>query len=498
MNRTLLLVVCDFLLLSLLALANFEQSGKPVVGEREGAQASEEIDLESDDAMIDLLASALSAEQEAQLALEEKLAQAEQNLSKVEENQSSLSKNLQEKEERLSQQEQELAEREALLAEARAQAEQIAKERATAETEAEAARAERDRLSAEAAAAQNEANELARTVETLSAQTATRDDELEQRSRELARLQASLAEREKRLREAELVAARSESERQRLAGEVQAAEREKRLLSTTLESARETIDTERREKEQLRQQTASLTEGVSRLAEASTEITEEVRNLRPKTSNEIYQSVNANRISISFEGARAGLFGENDFTGTVDTIITEIDGRAFAWVLIEQTPFADPERRKFINRLDAYLEINGSRFRIPQMGVLEQDNRLLFLPLAATILEGRGVETFKSSGDPFRFEDVVVIDLPESRFGESGFQIDTRNPGELEIDRRVFSALFGEFSPSPGDLAFTRTGAFLGIVTAPGKAWMASEVKTAQKINFGEKFSRALIEGLPE
>jgi hypothetical protein len=131
------------------------------------------------------------------------------------------------------------------------------------------------------------------------------------------------------------------------------------------------------------------------------------------------------------------------------------------------------------------------------MGVLATNPSLLFLPLTETLVERLGTRVFSTSASPFRFEDLVVVDLPESRYGESGFQIDTSRPGQLEIDSRVFSALFGEFSPSAGDLAFTRTGDFLGIVTKAGEAWMAAPVTTGGRVNFGERFTRAQLDLLP-
>ena len=497
MNRSLLLVVCDFLLLSLLALADFEQSGKPVVAESEapGAQSIEETAVDS--GMMDLLASALAAEQSAQSELEQKLAEAESSLSELEASRSQLSEDLAEKERLIAEREKLLAEREERLAEVRAEAERIAQEKAAAEEQALSAARERDQIAAERAAAKEETEKLSAEVEQLASRADTSARELEERSRELARLEAELAARSQRLQEAEIERARAESARQQLATQVESAEREKQILSSTLESARQTINSERREKEQLRQQTENLTEGVTRLAEASSEITEEVRSLRPKTTNEIYQEVDAARVKIRFEGARSGLFGENEINEAVDTVVTRIDGKPFVWIQLEQTPFADPERRKFLNRLEVYLEANGTRFRVPQLGVLEQNRSLLFLPLTESLVERIGTKVFPASQSPFRFEDLVVVDMPASRYGESSFQIDTSRPGQIEIDNRVFSALFGEFSPGPGDMAFTRTGEFLGIVTDPGQAWMAESVKTGGRINFGERFTRSQLNILP-
>ena len=247
----------------------------------------------------------------------------------------------------------------------------------------------------------------------------------------------------------------------------------------------------------MQRQTETLSEGVTRLAETSTEIQEEVRNLRPMTANEIYRTADENRVSLVFRGSRSGLFGATEFEETVDTVLTEIDGRPVLWLHVSQTPFADPDRRRFLESLELFLEAGDRRFRVPRLAVLADDPSLLFLPLSPEIADRLGTEVFPASDDPFRFEDLVVIDLPESRFGDSGFRIRPDRPDFLEVDNRAFSALFGEFSPAPGDLAFTRAGRFLGVVVRGGEAWMADSIPSGGSVPFGEDFDRARLEALP-
>ncbi|MFP4351604.1 MAG: hypothetical protein ACLFRP_01150 [Puniceicoccaceae bacterium] len=496
MNRSLLLIVCDFLLLSLLALAEFEKSGQPVAAER-AAAAAEDDPAEDDSGMTDLLAAALAAEQSSQSEMEEELEKARERLSELEADRTTLGRTLEQREEALAEQAEALAAREAALAEARAQAETVAAEKAEAEERAAALRSEREELARSREALLQEKESLAATSEQLAAEAETSRGELLRREEELARLQSALAERSRRMAELERRSEAAEAEKQRMATEAEAARREKELLAASLESARQTISLEREEKGRLRRQTETLTEGVGRLATASSRISEEVRNLRPVTANEIFRSAIDNRVTFVFEGTKSGLFGDNPLEETVDTVVTRVNGRAFVWLHVSQTPFADPERRKFLRGLDLYLEGNGTRFRVPQLGILPEDRSILFLPIPDEIAERLAGKEFEASESPFRFEDLVVVDLPESRYGETGFRIQPDRPRHIEVDHRIFSSLFGEFSPSAGDLAFTRTGRFLGIVTRGGEAWMAGEVGSGGTINFGERFSRSDFDALP-
>lgn len=490
MNRSLLLIVCDFLLLSLLALAEFERSGQPVAGGPPVAERTEPTTEEDDSGISELLAAALSAEQTAQSELEAELERARRERSRLEEERSALAANLEE-------QRAALRERTEALAAKQTEAERLAAEREAAEERAARIAREREELAARREELSRRADELANRVESLAGEATANEEKLRERTEALRRLEERLEEQSEELAAAERERLDAEAERERLATEVASARREKELLSESLDSARRTIDLEREERSRLQRQTETLSEGVTRLAETSTEIQEEVRNLRPMTANEIYRTADENRVSLVFRGSRSGLFGATEFEETVDTVLTEIDGRPVLWLHVSQTPFADPDRRRFLESLELFLEAGDRRFRVPRLAVLADDPSLLFLPLSPEIADRLGTEVFPASDDPFRFEDLVVIDLPESRFGDSGFRIRPDRPDFLEVDNRAFSALFGEFSPAPGDLAFTRAGRFLGVVVRGGEAWMADSIPSGGSVPFGEDFDRARLEALP-
>ncbi|MEM0964852.1 MAG: hypothetical protein AAGJ81_01710 [Verrucomicrobiota bacterium] len=490
MNRSLLLIVCDFLLLSLLALAEFEKSGQPVTAGREDILQESIDESFEDDAMMDLLASALAAEQNEQSETEDALGEALQSLEALEEAKRDLSLDLLEKEE-------EIVERERLLAEAEEKAAELLESKSAAEKREDAANLELQRLTEEKEKLDEEAAALAQNVEALSATAERSDEELIRRSERVAQLESELQSKLTALNRAEAERSRLDAERIRLEGEVNVAEREKELLASTLASAKETIDLERQERQRLQTQTETLSEGVSRLAEASDEITEEVKGLRPLTANEIFSTAEANHVTIQFSGKTSGLFGDSTIESTTKTLVTQIGGQHFLWIHLSQTPFAQKDRRRFFSQLEAFLESNGTRFRIPQMGLLKSNPSLLFLPLSEAIVSRLGVEVYSTTETPFRFDELIVLDLDDARFGESGFRIESAQSDLIEVDNKVFSALFGEFSPAAGDLALTRSGDFLGIVLRGGTAWMAGSVDTAGKITFGDQFSRSQLDQLP-
>ena len=79
MNRTLLLIICDFLLLSLLALARFDQpEQEPPIPEKQVAAEEGNDSPEAD--LIEMLRLSLETEQESQIQLSQQLETSQEEL----------------------------------------------------------------------------------------------------------------------------------------------------------------------------------------------------------------------------------------------------------------------------------------------------------------------------------------------------------------------------------------------------------------------------------
>jgi len=477
MNRSLLLIVCDFLLLSLLALAEFERTGQTRTESTQAmVQAEEEADL-ADPLLMQLMEAALMAEQDSQEDMEARLEEERRERERLQQT--------------LDSREQSLAQERRALEEAQRQAEELARAREEAQVRLSALETEKEQLSTERQQLETAVRELEGTV-------AQREESQQMTAAEMERLQAQLAENRRQLQEAEKARQESELVSREMITRLEAANRERDLLNSNLQVARDTIDVERQEREVLRRQTDSLTAGVTRLAEASNDIQEEVRGLRPLTANEIFNRVRNQSLTIEFTGQRRSLFGSGQIESKIETVFTKIDGRTYLWVHLGQTPFATEQSRSFIESLNAQLRVGESVYRIPQFGILQADRRLLFIPVPEEVLANVEREAFPATKNPFRFDELVVIDPTQNRFGETSFRIEAGTNDFLSVDRRAFSALFGEFSPQRGNLAFTKTGEFLGIVVRSGEAWKAGPVRSAGTLGMGDNFSLDEIKALPE
>mgnify|MGYP000028649628 FL=1 len=516
MNRTLLLIVADFLLLSLLALANFEESGEVATGERtgEGRTSAGPALTGPDPAMVDLLASALAAEQATQSNVQEELARTRAALRELRAEREQLGETLAAERDRLRAQEEALASREAELRAARQREEAARREARILEEARETAEQRAARLAGEREELERRRRELQAQLEATATDREERSEELVARERELARLEeqldASRAELERARQEREAAEREKEdlvAERERLARQAEERQRELAVAAANLEDTRERLVTEQAVRERIEERAAELSTGVTRLstgvtelssgvtelAETNRSIEESVRELQPVSANEVFVRARERTVEVVFVGSRAAFLGSRDFREVVLTNLVRIGERAYIFLSVEQTPLRNAAEGARIESLSVRLQTRVGRINLGALQRASADPSLLYasLPVAAT--ESLGVEPFSLAPNPLRGGQATLVDLVDDRFGESDFRLEPGRSGFAEIDRRTFSALFGEFSAGPGDLAFSRQGRWIGVVTAPGSLWIGEDPEPESTVPLGPDFIPALL-----
>ena len=276
MNRSILIVICDFLLLSLLT---FSTDLSKMAGENEGAQPGAKVDVApkpSDTGGKDLAAVM-------KLALTE-----------------------------------EQKNREQLQAE-------LAKVR-------EAAQKQQADLQQQFAAAQTNIQILDQKLQSNSAEAlmskeklAAMEAEVKKESDLAAALQQQLAQLAKNNQIAQ-------DEKQKLAGQLQMAEVEKRAATEKAALMQQQVQAERAEK-------AQLAEGFKALATNSGALTREIRENRALAPNTIFSEFVSNRVQTRFLASRSGIFGmDASKSKTAETVLVTDGTNIFALCHVQDTP----------------------------------------------------------------------------------------------------------------------------------------------------------------
>jgi hypothetical protein len=429
MNKTLLLILCDFLLLNLLALTRWEKAEPPTPKQPPVPELAANA-VTKDQDIVQAMQAALADEK----AVRDELAQ------------------------KLSSVDAALAAREQSLSQVQAERARLAEERtavASSLTETQRAAAE---LSKKFSAATQEAT---MTKE----QLAQLQRELAEKQAEAERQRKALAEREKQLSDAQ-------KQNQMLTMAVVVAEQEKKNLKETAEGLKGQIEIERTERmkvqqanTQLAEASTQLAQGVGQLAAKSGELTKEIRDYRPVNPNVLFNEFTANRVTASFAATRRGFFGQSNRARDANTVLVTDGRQTFAVLHIADTVFALGETGVDWESLKVELaKAGGARNEAGTVQFLAQDPRIVALPLDAAQTAALGAKAYPLAADPFKFPEAVLIDADGRGYGEVGFKLDPTEPGFVRVDNRFFKRLSGDFAPKRGDLVFAKTGELLGIM----------------------------------
>lgn len=466
MNASLLLVICDFLLLSLLALAKFdtpaEESPEMEVLPEDPIQAQEDI--------IEVLKLSLELEEESS----ENMADSLQETQKVLETTSS---NLEETQEILQNREKELeitAAQRAALAQEKQKLESELQERIAVlkrteqDVEQMSASLEEQRRDAERKLRQMEAMQK----ELLAKQTAIAEAEAKQKALDEARLHA-------------------EQKAQALDTQLQLAETESRLVRENLEQARTEILTVRDDNVRLQQHASQLatqlTEGVNAQTERLSEIAEEVRKSQPRNANQIFADFLGSGVSIDLRYQKSTRTrGGDEKMVTVRPVVVS-DGQdlkaVFTW---EDTDLSENDLRNTRLNLRGVIRIGRYTYPLKTFDFLSLDNRVLSIPLEREWVNYLESEPFYMAVDPLKFEQAVLIDGTNNSYGDAPFRLEPKTPDHFRIDSRFMNRLMGEFSPKESNIMFSKTGDFLGVMVNKEYAAHLDNFVSAATVTVGE------------
>lgn len=417
MNRSILIVICDFLLLSLLTFStdinrmadeNTQPPSKVVIATNAVANAQNDLAA--------VMKQALEEERRGHEQLQQQLAQARNAAS---------------------QQQAELSQQQAQLSQRQRDLSQLQQAFAAAQTNISTLNRQLQANSAEAQATQQK---LAFT---------------QTEAQQQAELAATLQKQLDQLTRSNQVAL---TEKQRLAQQLQLAEVEQR-------AANERAALMQQEVQATRSENARLAEGFKTLATNSSQLTQEIIANRPLAPNAIFSDFVSNQVVTEITASRPTFlgFGGDKMTSTRSILVS--DGtNTFALCHIQDTPLTLWDPGTDWDKLTGTLAGHGSQVAIQSLSFDQQDPRVVLLPVSPAEVRQLGEKVYPLSSDPYKFQDAVLVGANAGYYGQCNFQIDLTTPHYVKLDRSLLKGLFGKFNPSRGDLVFSRTGELLGIM----------------------------------
>jgi len=452
MNRSILIVICDFLLVSLLVFSTPDTS--KLTNPDVTKSMATGIVTNPPNASGDLAAAmrlALEQEQKNRQQLLAQLSQARESANQ----QSNL----------LAQREQQVAAVQQQLTASEQQARQMLEQQNALQQQYSAAQTNLEALNQQLRSTSSESLVNQERVRSIQDDARKQAEQLEAMKRQLA----DMAQTNQQFMQ----------ERIQLAGELRLAQSEKQAAAEQAARMQDEVKVEREEK-------AKLAENVKTLANQSGKLAEEVRQNTPIAPNTLFNELVSNRVQASFTISKPGLFGDSVKHKDTQTILTSDGTNIFAFCHLEDTPFTF--WRPGIDWQSMAGTLSGGMALTSIHNVIfdQQDPRVVLLPVSAAEARQFGCKIYHVSADPFKFQDAILVGAREGYYGECRFEIDLTTPQYVKLDRSFLKGLFGKFNPSSGDLVFSKGGELLGIMVNGTYCLMIHDLKPAATLQFGD------------
>lgn len=417
MNKTLLLIMCDFLLLNLLALTHWEKaqpprSAPPAKTASTTMAAAPAVNAD----MVELMRVSLEDEKKAREAMAAKLESTEGTL----------------------------GEREKSLT-------QISQQKTQLEGQLNTTTANAKELEHKYSDATNEAF--------------LTKEQLAKLQRELEEQRAAADRQAKVIAAAERQRAQDLQQIENLNGKLGGAEQARVMLEKNLTDAKQQIEVERTERAKVQEQTTQLAQGVTQLAVRSGELTQEVRDTKPVNPNAIFSDFLANRVDATIQTVRPGLFSPNQKNRGTATILVTDGQKTYALMHVADTPFTlTVDTPTDYDKIYGRLGHGNFNAPIRELDFLAVDPRIVVTPVDESIAGQLGAKIYKLATDIYKTSEALLVRAENGQYGETPFRIDAANPGYVRVDNRIVTRLFGEFAPKRGDLMFSKQGDLIGIM----------------------------------
>ncbi|HSA02558.1 MAG TPA: hypothetical protein P5055_17650 [Candidatus Paceibacterota bacterium] len=474
MNRSILIVIADFLLVSLLTFSSFEVD--KMLPDKTPAKVQPKLNpdsLSGNKDLVNVLKGALDEERRVRQQLSGELSQTQENI----------------------------RDQGSLLADREKQNQALQQSLLQKEQQARQLEQERGVLQQQYAAAQTNLVILQRQLETTSTEAKVSKEKLVLTEARLREEFEKAATMQQKLAEMETNRQTLESEKSQLSNELKTAQTEKGHAIQQLAAAQTEVQTVRSEKARILQHADKLADGVTTLAQSSDQmavriaalatnsgnLAKEVREYRPLAANTIFSDFATNRVPGRISVSRSGMFGiDHNRKRDIETILVTDGTNTMAICHVDDTPFSFMDPGTDWQGLTGTLGRGPNPLPIKSLSFCLLDPRLVMIPLTQEEARQLGSRVYRLAENPFKFQEAVLVGAREGYYGECKFQIDLATPQYVRMDRNLFKGIFGKFNPSRGDLVFCRTGDFLGVMANGSYCFVMHNFKASITFQFGE------------
>ena len=529
MNRSLLLVVCDFLLLSILALARFDVPADATIA-KDGQKIVSNAVIEriSDGENYDDVVAELEATNETLLEnlssdkddlLEQKL--------KLESQIAQRQKELEDKENQIASRDAVIADNQEEIKKSQAEAQELERKREEIEKKREAllqtnaaSKKELELLSKNLADAKQKSSQLAelkakteKEAETFRLELAKSMEKVKAEEKATATAQAQLKDEKRRGDALAASTAKFDQKIDSINAGLKGVGQDLKVVGQGLAGVGDKITNVTNDVNSVKQDVSRVGQEIEGVGTKVENIKKEVEvsvaqqkenfkkltDVQTKSLNEIFTRYDENKIKLELTFSHKGGFMGAMKTDTfeMDTIIM-IDG-SFAYSLVHarNSPFRlEPSVRK-LTAVTGQIKSPKLKNSIEVKEVAFMDDpRILIVPLyinPAELEKTSEIKVFNAPQNPYLFSEAVVVNSKTGRFGQTDFIRDERDSRYIKVSHSNFAFITGKFDPGKGDLVFSQKGELLGIMVNNDYAFhvknLGTRIHNGSRTTLGNTFN---------
>ena len=212
--------------------------------------------------------------------------------------------------------------------------------------------------------------------------------------------------------------------------------------------------------------------------------------------------ISANTLFRQFRGRGVKVWLKSGRTTTrTDTVLIQQGNYVYALLHTSDTPFPISPKATGISRVEPTLSTPEAgkakpvAYTLPFAQFLKDEPRVLASPLMnVPQAASRGIRPYQIAAKPFQFPKAFVISRDGKSYGEVEFKFNPAHQGYVKMDKPFAGGLFSNsFNPSKGDLVLSQKGELLGMMANNSYCYVISSLKSESSITFRKDLNRTTI-----
>ena len=251
------------------------------------------------------------------------------------------------------------------------------------------------------------------------------------------------------------------------------------------------INIEKAEKEKIIEHAESLSTNVSKLATNQQTLSKSIDQLRPLTASEAFANISGLFVEINFKYSEGGLLGKNNTQQKLYALPFLRGSKVELFFDIGSTPLDFSRNERPPEKLEATVSAYGKIWNVNRINRISGSNKILSIELPDGFLPQLKAVKTVSAKDRYKYTDCIVINPSTKYYGQTPFMANFTRREYAKLDVGLIESVFKKFSPSPNDVALTRTGQALGVMTSSSDLFLTENAQIGPYLEIGQKYSPA-------